>query len=108
MRIRIALTDIASTMPSPWERMDAQPRRSMKTLKAADLPGDPGCYALYRGTSRMYVGRADCLHNRVWKNHSGRGPVMTGSALRRNVAEHLGVATANEIKRRSTNQRRRS
>lgn len=45
----------------------------------------------------MYVGKADCLRDRVWKNHSGRGVVMTSSALRRNVAEHLGIATAADI-----------
>ena len=72
----------------------------MKDLTAADVPENPGCYALYRGRKRMYVGKADCLHNRVWKNHSGRAAVMTGSAMRRNVAEYLGIASANDIKQR--------
>ena len=80
--------------------MDARPRISMRELTASELPDTPGVYALYRGKKRMYVGKADCLRDRVWKNHSGRGAVMTGSAMRRNVAEHLGVATAADIKAR--------
>ena len=48
----------------------------------------------------MYVGKADCLRDRVWKNHSGRGAVLTGSAMRRNIAQHLGIATAADIKAR--------
>lgn len=85
---------------SLWTEMDARPRISMCGLVAADLPESPGVYALYRRKKRMYVGKADCLRNRVWKKHSGRGAVMTGSAMRRNVAEHLGIATANDIKKR--------
>ena len=72
----------------------------MRYLTAPELPDTPGVYALYRGDERMYVGKADCLRDRVWKNHSGRGAVMTGSAMRRNVAEHLGIATAADIKAR--------
>jgi hypothetical protein len=83
-----------------WQRMDAQSRQSMATLRAVDIPESPGVYALYRGGERMYVGKADCLRDRVWKNHSGRGAVMTGSAMRRNVAEHLGIATSADIKAR--------
>lgn len=80
--------------------MNARPRRAMTELKAADIPESPGVYALYRGDVRMYVGKAGCLRERVWNKHSGRGRVMTGSALRRNVAAHLGIATANDIKQR--------
>jgi hypothetical protein len=83
-----------------WSRMNARPRRPMRELVASELPETPGVYALYRGTQPMYVGKADCLRDRVWKNHSGRAAVMTGSALRRNVAEHLGIATAADIKAR--------
>jgi hypothetical protein len=83
-----------------WQQMDARPRRSMTELKAADIPESPGVYALYRGDVRMYVGKAGCLHDRVWKNHCGRGKVMTSSAMRRNAAEHLGIANANDIKKR--------
>lgn len=83
-----------------WPKMGARPRVSMGELTAADLPVAPGVYALYRGEERMYVGKADSLRNRVWGNHSGRGKVMTGSALRRNVAEHLGIASSADIKAR--------
>jgi len=83
-----------------WQKMDTRPRTSMCDLAASDLPEEPGVYALYRGQERMYVGKADCLRDRVWKAHSGRGAVMTGSAMRRNVADHLGIATAADIKAR--------
>jgi excinuclease UvrABC nuclease subunit len=72
----------------------------MRDLGAADVPASAGVYALYRGGRRMYVGKAKSLRDRVWKNHSGRGLGMSTSAMRRNVAEHLGLATADEIKKR--------
>jgi hypothetical protein len=80
--------------------MDARERRTMAALKAADVPEPPGVYALYRDGRRMYVGKADCLRDRVWKDHSGRGAVMTGSALRRNIAERPGIASSADIKAR--------
>ena len=43
----------------------------MTRLNAADLPEVPGVYAHYPGERRMYVGKADCPRDRVWKNHSG-------------------------------------
>ena len=46
----------------------------------------------------MYVGKAKSLSSRLGKAHRGRGVSMTNSALRRNVAEHLGIAAANDIK----------
>lgn len=86
-------------MPEPfWREMNGRPRRSMKTLRAEEVPTTPGVYALYRDGEQMYVGKASSLRDRVWKNHSGRGMVMTSSAMRRNVAEHLGLATAADIK----------
>jgi len=72
----------------------------MATLTVGDLPVDPGVYALYRDGDRKYVGKADSLRDRVWKNHSGRGQLMTTSAMRRNIAEHLGIATPADIKAR--------
>lgn len=80
--------------------MDSQPRRGMEDLTAHDIPRSPGIYALYRGGTRFYVGKANSLRDRVWKAHSGRGAVMTGSALRRNIAEHLGISSAADIKAR--------
>lgn len=83
-----------------WQEMDRQPRCSMRTLVRDDIPTSPGVYALYRSGERMYVGKADSLRDRIWKNHSGRGAVMTSSTLRRNIAAHLGIATAADIKTR--------
>jgi len=87
-------------MAALWPVMDRQPRLALATLKDYEIPTDPGVYALYHDGDRMYVGKAGCLRDRVWKNHCGRGAVMTGSALRRNVAEHLGIATAADIRAR--------
>jgi hypothetical protein len=70
-------------------------------LMKAKIPSDPGVYAWYRDGAAIYIGKADSLQQRLWSNHLGRGPVMTGSALRRNVAQYLGIATANEIKTRA-------
>jgi excinuclease UvrABC nuclease subunit len=78
--------------------MGRRRRRSMASLMKDDIPSDPGVYALYRSGKRMYVGKAKCLQDRVWKNHSGLGLGMSSSAMRRNITEHLGIATANEIK----------
>jgi hypothetical protein len=72
----------------------------MATLRAPAIPESPGVYALYLAGTRIYVGKADCLRDRVWKSHSGRGAVMTKSALRRNVAELIGIAAAADIKAR--------
>lgn len=83
-----------------WKDMDERPRMSMGSIAAEEIPLSPGVYALYKGKTRMYVGKADCLRNRIWKNHSGRGAAMTNSAMRRNIAEHLGIATAADIKAR--------
>jgi predicted GIY-YIG superfamily endonuclease len=69
----------------------------MRSLTRGDVPTSPGVYALYRHGTRMYVGKAARLIDRVWRKHSGRGRVMTGSAMRRNVAQHLGIASANDI-----------
>lgn len=80
--------------------MDELQRRSVRDLRADDIPMSAGVYALYRDGARSYVGKAGCLRDRVWKNHSGRGAVMTSSALRRNIAQHLGIATAADIKAR--------
>lgn len=79
--------------------MDVQPHRSMAKLGAADVPSAPGVYALYRDHRPVYVGKAGSLRDRVWGNHSGRGTSLTGSALRRNVAEHLRISTATAIKK---------
>lgn len=80
--------------------MDRQSRVSIGTLQPTLLPLVPGVYALYRDDVRHYVGKAASLRQRIWNNHCGRGRVMTGSAMRRNIAQHLGIATATDIKAR--------
>lgn len=83
-----------------WSRMGRRKMRSMATLRKEDVPLSPGVYAVYRRGKRMYVGKAKCLQDRVWNNHSERGLTMGDSALRRNVAEHLRIAKANDIKKK--------
>ena len=78
--------------------MHRRTRHAMLTLQKGDIPVSAGVYAIYRDGEPMYVGKAKCLQNRVWKNHSGRGMGMGTSALRRNVTEYLGIATAADIK----------
>jgi hypothetical protein len=72
----------------------------MRELRAADIPTSAGVYALYRDDEPMYVGKAGCLRDRVWGNHSRHGTGMTDSALRRNVAQRLGITAAADIKGR--------
>jgi hypothetical protein len=76
--------------------MNAQPRRPAASLPTQDIPTNPGVYAWYRNGKAVYVGKATSLKDRLGR-HLGRGPVMTSSAFRRNVAEELGIATANDI-----------
>ena len=83
-----------------WRRMDRQPRILGRALASADVPCLPGVYAWYLTGRARYIGKAADLNQRVWGNHMGRGLVMTGSAFRRNVAQHLGIATAADIKAR--------
>jgi hypothetical protein len=80
-----------------WKKMNAQPRHDPADLKKAAITPIPGVYAWYRDGEAIYVGKANSLSDRLGR-HLGKGPVMTGSAFRRNVAEHLGIATAAEIK----------
>lgn len=86
-----------------WSAMNSRPRITLTVLQRSDLPHpDPGVYALYRDGTPVYVGLAErqSLRERFWGNHRGRGPSMTGSALRRNVAEHLKIASAADLKAR--------
>jgi hypothetical protein len=81
-----------------WKLMHARPRHRPRDVAKADIPTDPGVYAWYRDGHAIYVGKGDSLQTRIWNNHLGRGAVMTGSAFRRNVPQHLGIATADAIK----------
>jgi hypothetical protein len=77
--------------------MDSAPRRPFVGLAMADIPTDPGVYALYREGERLYVGKANSLRSRLG-NHRGEGASMTNSALRRNVAALVGIASSAHIK----------
>ena len=81
-----------------WDRMDAQPRFRAADLARADVPTDPGVYAWYRRGRAVYVGKADSLRDRAWKNHMGQSATMGTSAFRRNVAESLGYGSSADIK----------
>jgi hypothetical protein len=80
-----------------WDTMDAQPRHPVGDLRKRDVPDGPGVYAWYRDGEAVYDGKATCLRKRVSGRHLGRGRVMSGSAFRRNVPQHLGIATSNDI-----------
>jgi len=80
--------------------MNRRPRVSASELTKAQVPCPPGVYAWYRDGGPIYVGTAGNLRARVWERHMGHGVVMTGSAFRRNVAAHLGIATSADIKAR--------
>lgn len=83
-----------------WSTMDRAVRVPFGGLTRNAIPTSPGVYALYREGERTYVGKASSLRDRVWGNHARTGMSMTNSAMRRNVAEHLGIATASQIKKR--------
>jgi hypothetical protein len=78
--------------------MKARPRHRLAQLRGAALPARPGVYSLWRDGEAVYVGKAKSLADRLGKAHRGRSQSMGSSALRRNVAEHLGIATAAAIK----------
>jgi excinuclease UvrABC nuclease subunit len=84
-----------------WDRMNARPRRQVATVSKADLPLDAGVYAFYRNDGGAYVGKTKSLSGRLWRQHLRKGASMTNSALRRNVAEELGIASAAAIKNRT-------
>jgi excinuclease UvrABC nuclease subunit len=81
-----------------WDDMDREPRTAVAVLRRRDLPDRPGVYALYKDGKRMYVGKATSLRTRVGGHHRAKGASMSHSALRRNICELLGIATAADIK----------
>ncbi len=80
--------------------MDAAARHGAPQLHRRDVPTSAGVYALYRDGERMYVGKATSLRSRVGGQHRGKGASMTNSALRRNVCQLLGIASAADVKAR--------
>jgi hypothetical protein len=83
---------------SAWYVLDRQSRA--KAGQADFLPDTPGVYAFYRSNVRAYVGATGNLLRRVDKEHLGRSVAMANSALRRNLAEMLGVGDAAAIRER--------
>jgi hypothetical protein len=81
--------------------MDAAPRRHASAVTREFIPIEPGVYAWYRDGERIYVGKADSLRARVFGSHLSASRSLTGSAFRRNVAEHLGIASSGRIKSRT-------
>ncbi len=77
--------------------MHSRPRRRATTIHRHTVPTEPGAYAWYLGPDPVYVGKADDLRARVWGQHLSKAPALGSSAFRRNVAEHLGIAAAQEI-----------
>lgn len=86
----------------PWGDMNSAQRYPARDLRREDVPVGPGVYAWYRNVQPVYVGKAtggEGLRQRAWGNHMGTGRGgMSGSAFRRNVAEHLGFGAAATIK----------
>jgi len=78
--------------------MNAAPRRQASLVTREMVPVEPGVYAWYRNGERIYVGKADSLRARVFGNHLRASRSLTCSAFRRNVAEHLGIASSARIK----------
>jgi hypothetical protein len=81
-----------------WAAMDARPRLRARDLRGIDVPVTPGVYAWYRRGRAVYVGKADDLRRRAWRNHLGQSSTMGSSAFRRNVAEHLGLGAPADLK----------
>ena len=92
------MTSLSGARGRHWNVLDAQPRHTARELKAGSIPFSPGVYAWYQGDEAIYVGKANELRRRIWRDHLGRSRGMTGSAFRRNVADHLGIASASDIK----------
>jgi excinuclease UvrABC nuclease subunit len=83
-----------------WIDMNARERRCVNGITLASTPLAPGVYAFYRDGDAVYVGKATNLRSRLWTCHLRTTASMTNSALRRNFAQHLGIATATDIKAR--------
>jgi hypothetical protein len=81
-----------------WALVNEAPRYRAGDLLAEGIPAKPGVYAWYRRGRPVYVGKADVLRNRIWRNHLGQSLSVGGSAFRRNVAEYLGFASSADIK----------
>lgn len=82
---------------SPWYALDRQFRLSVAHRLPGSVPTTPGVYAIYRGSARVYVGATGDLGRRIEQEDLSHNRSMRNSALRRNVAEKLGIAKAADI-----------
>lgn len=80
-----------------WATLNAAVRHPAGTLGRIDIPPSPGVYAWYRRGRAIYVGKADSLQLRLWRQHLGQSASLRNSAFRRNVAEFLGLGAAADI-----------
>lgn len=83
--------------------MHEQPRYAAATLRAVDIPIQPGVYAWYRDGEALYVGRAKGrrgLRERIARNHLGTGPDLSRSSFRRDVCEYLAIAPTSVTRQR--------
>ncbi len=78
--------------------MHARPRRSVRELTKTHIPEDPGVYVWYRDGVAIYVGKADRLRTGALAQAPRPRTRETGSAFRRNVAQELDIADANDIR----------
>ncbi len=86
-----------------WARMDAASRQGTGAVAGAEVPAEPGVFALYRNGAAVFLGRAPAdggLRERVYDRHLATGPDLTASAFRRNVATRLKVADVEEVRSR--------
>ncbi len=82
-----------------WSELDRRPRIGFFSLRRSQVPAKPGVYAVYRQGARVYVGRACGKHGlqgRIATDNSN-AVGMHGSVLRRNVAQYLDIASADDI-----------
>jgi hypothetical protein len=90
------LDDGPYTSPgSAWYALDRHNRvRASEPFGLDVLPDEPGVYAFYRGGARQYVGATKSLSRRIRDEHMSQSPSIGNSALRRNLAQLLGIANA--------------
>lgn len=82
--------------PRPlWDAMNSRPRVRASACRLSDVPSAPGVYAWYRSGEPIYVGRAIAdggLRKRL-RRHLATVSDLSHSAFRRNVCDHLGIAS---------------
>ena len=80
-----------------WQRMHSRPRRRAGAIARHTLPVAPGAYVWYRGPDPAHLGHTDDLRGRIWNDDLSRSPTLSTSRFRRQVAEHVGIGSAEEI-----------